>query len=306
MSEALQTQTDTTQTLETTSEPESLLTADPVKKEVPPDNNENRKAEIDPGNKQVEIRDDTDRWKDVLDPDIKSGIGKFHTVEDLARGYLNVQKLVGSNKIAIPSEHATEEDWHENVYSKIGRPQSPDKYKFTVPENSDEEITQGFKSTAFDAGLNDKQAQKIVDWFNQSMALKQESMQSQKSESIKEQVNSLKKEWGTAFESKIAKAQLVVREYASDDQLKYLAESGLTNDTQLVRLFASIGEKILGEDKLKGDGFVNNSKTPQEAKQEIANIHGDSTHPYHNKNHPNHSFAVKQMAELFKDAYPSG
>ena len=57
----------------------------------------------------------------------------FSTMNDFVKSYLSAQKLVGSNKVAIPNKMATDEDWEE-VYSKLGRPAKPEDYKYSFSE----------------------------------------------------------------------------------------------------------------------------------------------------------------------------
>ena len=45
----------------------------------------------------------------------------FTNVGDMAKTLVHSQKMVGADKIAIPSKHATEEDWKQ-VYTKLGLP----------------------------------------------------------------------------------------------------------------------------------------------------------------------------------------
>ena len=46
-------------------------------------------------------------------------------VENLARSYVNAQRLIGADKIPMPV-NPTEEDL-DRIYSKLGTPESPDK-----------------------------------------------------------------------------------------------------------------------------------------------------------------------------------
>jgi hypothetical protein len=39
--------------------------------------------------------------------------------------------MIGSDKIPVPNKYATDEDW-QAVYSKLGRPESPDAYEFNL------------------------------------------------------------------------------------------------------------------------------------------------------------------------------
>ena len=55
----------------------------------------------------------------------------FKTPADLAKSWVNAQKLIGKEKIPLPGEKATKEDW-DVVFSRLGRPEKPEGY--TLPE----------------------------------------------------------------------------------------------------------------------------------------------------------------------------
>ena len=48
-------------------------------------------------------------------------------VENLARSYVNAQKLIGADKIPMPV-NPTDEDL-DRIYDRLGRPESPDGYE---------------------------------------------------------------------------------------------------------------------------------------------------------------------------------
>ena len=39
--------------------------------------------------------------------------------------------MIGQDKVAVPNKNSTEDQWNE-VYSKLGRPETPDKYSLNV------------------------------------------------------------------------------------------------------------------------------------------------------------------------------
>ena len=59
---------------------------------------------------------------------------KFTEIDALAKSYINATRMIGQDKVAVPNENSTDDQWNE-VYSKLGRPESADKYKLDA--NSD-------------------------------------------------------------------------------------------------------------------------------------------------------------------------
>ena len=74
-------------------------------------------------------------FKELIPEEYKEekALANFSTMNDFVKSYLNAQRLVGANKVAIPNKMATDDDWQE-VFDKLGRPKSPEDYKYDVKE----------------------------------------------------------------------------------------------------------------------------------------------------------------------------
>ena len=79
-------------------------------------------------------------WRDSLSDDIKgdASLENINDINSLAKGYVHAQRMVGADKIALPGKYATEDDWQQ-VYTKLGRPDSPENYElnYNIPEGDD-------------------------------------------------------------------------------------------------------------------------------------------------------------------------
>ena len=67
--------------------------------------------------------------------------------------------------------NSTEDQWNE-VYDKLGRPESADKYQLDVKSDIvplDEGAIKQFAENAHQLGLNNKQAQGILEFYKNSM-----------------------------------------------------------------------------------------------------------------------------------------
>ena len=75
-------------------------------------------------------------WKETISEEFRNdpNISKFTEIDALAKSYINATRMIGQDKVAVPNENSTDDQWNE-VYGKLGRPESPDKYKLEV--NSD-------------------------------------------------------------------------------------------------------------------------------------------------------------------------
>jgi hypothetical protein len=234
---------------------------------------------------------------------------------DVVKSFINQEKLVGREKIPLPPEGATDEDWAE-VWNRLGRPETAEGYEIKKPEGLPEEIGYSeelvteYKGACHKLGILPNQAQGLLNWF---MAANTQQLQklNQDGEAFKKEGEAtLRKEWGKAYDEKVASAGTAFAFFAQklgeegDKQITELMEqTGLGDHPLLVRFFAQIGEMI-GEDVITGKPRAGFTMTPEQAQAEIAKVYGDPEHAYNKKGHPEHQLAVQKMADLFAMGYP--
>ena len=102
-------------------------------------------------------------WKEAIPEELRNdpNIAKFTELESLAKSYVNATRMIGQDKVAVPNNNSTEDQWNE-VYDKLGRPESADKYQLDVKSDAvplDESAIKSFAENAHQLGLNNKQAQ---------------------------------------------------------------------------------------------------------------------------------------------------
>ena len=112
-------------------------------------------------------------WKDSISEDFRNdpSIEKFTEIDALAKSYINATKMIGQDKVIIPNNNSTEDQWNE-VYEKLGRPESADKYSFDINSESvaiDENAVKSFAEQSHKLGLNNKQAQGILEFYKNNM-----------------------------------------------------------------------------------------------------------------------------------------
>ncbi len=66
-------------------------------------------------------------WKSSISEEFRNdpNIEKFTEIDALAKSYINATRMIGQDKVAVPNKNSTEDQWNE-VYSKLGRPESAD------------------------------------------------------------------------------------------------------------------------------------------------------------------------------------
>lgn len=250
-------------------------------------------------------------WKSSLPEDLRMdpSIANQPSVESMGRSYISAQRMVGLDKIAVPTEHSTDEEWTA-VYDKLGRPESPEGYDLemnNVPEGleANPQLVDWFAGTAHKIGLTPKQAQSLADEYNvmageveqapDDMALAAEAKE-------QEGVRSLQKEYGKAFDTKIGTAKAVLSQYGGDDLLGLKLDDGtsLASNPSLVRTLVNIGDYMqnkLGEDTLRGAKTGGNAMTPADAQRELSQLQVQGG-PYWDQMHPGHAATVAESLRL--------
>ena len=242
-------------------------------------------------------------WKSALPTELRDNqtLGRYKSIADLANGYINLQRHYSGEKLVIPGKNASDEDWKQ-VYEKLGVPKDPKDYnvKFQDGVTIDEKFAGSFKDLAHKAGILPKQAQALADWFGEQNKNAEGEYKAAIDASRAKALQDLRTEWGEAYGKKLGMANAVFAELPENLQTT-LKEVGLNNNVHVVRAMAEIAAKYKAEDQIKGPdgGGIAPRHTPESAKKAADAIMGDMNHPYHQKEHPGHKAAVKEVADLF-------
>lgn len=248
-----------------------------------------------------------ENWQEVLPDEIKSepSIKLHKTVDGLAKALINAQKLIGADKIAIPKN--PDDKAIREIHERLGLPKEAEKYQIKASENSPipKELVEGFQKAAFEMGLLPGQAEKVVKWMEQVEIKSQESSTLQSKAAYEKNMDTIKSEWGEAYNENVLRAKAALREFgASEDDIKYIKQNfGAT--PAVLRLLAKAGS-TLAEDKVRGEGnAAPGAMTPSQALAKIGEIKANLSHPYYNQNHSDHSAAKLEMKKLYEFAYTS-
>ena len=241
-------------------------------------------------------------WKEAIPEDLRNdpNISKFTELEALAKSYVNATRMIGQDKVAVPNNNSTEDQWNE-VYDKLGRPESPDKYKLEVKSDVvplDESAIKSFAENAHQLGLNNKQAQGILEFYKNSMegSAQQNQIDMETAQANAEQ--ELRKEWGGNYEANIKKAGAVAKANMDANILDMQLKDGtrLGDHPAIIKGFANIAN-LMSEDKLVSTESENVSQAIDYS-AEISKIVNDRDGPYWNKAHPDHDKVVQQVFNL--------
>ena len=241
-------------------------------------------------------------WKDSISEEYRAdpNIEKFTEIDALAKSYINATKMIGQDKIVIPTKNSSQEAWDE-AYAKLGRPESADKYALDVKSevvNLDEGAIKSFTENAHQLGLNNKQAQGILEFYKNNMegSAQQAKIDTETAQSQAEQ--QLRQEWGRDFDGKVKQAGALAKANINPEVLDMTLSNGtrLGDHPEIIKGFAKIAN-MMSEDKIVSTESEN-VNTVADIETEISAITNDTDGPYWNKQHPDHDKVVQQVYTL--------
>jgi len=241
-------------------------------------------------------------WKEAISEEFRNdpNISKFTEIDALAKSYINATRMIGQDKVAVPNENSTDDQWNE-VYTKLGRPESADKYKLDINSEVapiDEGAIKTFAETSHKLGLNNKQAQGILEYYKSIMegSVQQSKIDTETAQAQAEQ--QLRQEWGKTFDENVKKAGSIAKANLGVDVLDMQLKDGtrLGDHPEVIKGFAKIAD-MMSEDKIVSTESENVDQG-KDLEQEISKIMNDRTGPYWNKGHPEHDKIVQQVYTL--------
>ncbi|EEW40161.1 hypothetical protein HMPREF0484_3789 [Klebsiella pneumoniae subsp. rhinoscleromatis ATCC 13884] len=140
-----------------------------------------------------------------------------------------------------------EKGW-QDLYAKLGRPEKIEDYGIKPPEGSDGTFLNTALSWMHESGLNKKQAETVINKFNEYAAEQQKSAQKNIANQNAANREKVIKSWGSEVEANTAILQNAVQRFFPDAVIEKFNTAGLLNDPDLVNAVLAIG-KALGEDK---------------------------------------------------------
>ena len=251
-------------------------------------------------------------FQDSLPEDLRGNpsLKNFNDVGSLAKSYVHAQRMVGADKIPLPGNNSTDDDW-SRVYDKLGRPADIKDYDVSLPEIFEDD---GFRKSIHAAGLNQKQAASVAQFMQSQTEAANEKLNAYQEQAKLDTETELRAEYGKAFGEKVQRAQATAKyllgskgDPTSEDNILgniRLADGRMLGDhPDIIRMFEAMSHEI-AEDDL--DGVTTESAmTPSDAQDEIDQLQADRKNgAYWNKHHPEHDKAVARVQELFAYVHP--
>lgn len=216
-------------------------------------------------------------WTAQLDKDLQGNerLTSFKTIGEMGKAFLDTEGKL-QNALFVPGEKATDEE-RAAFYSKLGRPEAPEKYSFTKPEGLPEDIPYSpelegaFKQFAHKINLTDAQAKEIFNWYHNDIVIPSINQEKQGKEAtaaaakaeLDKAVNQLKDVWkGDEFKVNLDLASRAFNSIAEkagikDEAVDFLANTkinglALGDHPVFLRVFSTIANSI-SDDSFNSD-----------------------------------------------------
>ena len=175
--------------------------------------------------------------------------------------------------VALPTETSTPEEIAA-FYTKLGRPESADKYGVSFENDQNGENAKAFADAAFKAGLTKTQAEAVAKASNDFVAQKMEAYRVEQDNQMK----ALQSEWGADYQKNTEIARQAARQFGLDKEQLVRMESAMGSKA-LMQFMHKIGS-ALADPNLKGVGNGANPMSPkayipQEAKAKMKELQAD-------------------------------
>lgn len=231
---------------------------------------------------------------------------KTAKIEDMGRSYQSLEKLLGREKVPVPTSDEDDEGWNR-WYAAMGRPEDPEKYEFKRPDLPndlpyDEDTEKAFRNWAHKNGLNKRQANNLYDAFVKTQVERHAAYNDHQKQSRAKIEIDLRREYGNGYDGKVNLAKTAIREFADPDYLAWLDESGMGNDPRMIRAWIKVGEKMTGETQLRGKPAP--EAQPADLDRAIADFRDKFKDALWNKDHPNHDQRNKELRKLYETRFP--
>lgn len=223
----------------------------------------------------------TSDWRASFDDDAR-GVIELKGWQDqnaIVRSYRDLEKLTrgtpAERLAAIPDKADDAEGWNA-LYSKLGRPESADKYEIPMPsEGGSEEFAKWARGTFHELGLSAAQARSLVEKWNEFATSTMGAEAEAGKRAYEEEQTALKKEWGSSFDKNLAAVKRAATQLGLTAETLDALENTVGYST-LMRHLQTVGVK-LGEDAfVNGDGGrAGFAMTPGAARAKIAELKSD-------------------------------
>ena len=230
---------------------------------------------------------------------------KTAKLEDLGRGYQSLEKMLGRDRIPVPTGDDDVEGWQRWAVAN-GRPEKPDEYEFerpVLPEDLpyDEGAEQVLRQLAHSNGMNKKQAKNFYNDLVKFQIERHASYHQHQKQAKAEVSADILREHGAQYERVVADAQTALKHFGDEETFQELNATGLGNHRGLLRMLSRVGREMTGDTQIKGRPAP--QAQPADLDRAIAEFRSAHHKVLFDNQHPDHARRTKEYDELFDRRY---
>lgn len=254
-------------------------------------------------------------WQDSLEGDLATNplFRAYKTPSDLAKAHAHLTALKGATAaelLKIPSKPQDQapDDWAP-IHKALGVPDDPKDYKIELaPEAAADtpELANILRELGGKAKFTPQAMDAVIETLNDLGKKSAEAETALKAEALKLTDDTLRKEWGAAYEANKRGIGKLIRD-ALGGQIDEAAADDLAADLgsnmTLSRVLAHAIGKMAEPEAPEGAGReagAGKAMTPKEATAALNAFHGDSEKmaALQNRNHPQHKAVLEERAGI--------
>jgi hypothetical protein len=255
---------------------------------------------------------DPPAWDAGLDAPAKEYLAAngYKSVADLTKSAMHLQQMMGApaaEVFRLPKDPNDAAAW-EPIWNALGRPPEATGYSIKPDDKIglDGPLLEGFLDAMHKAGAPDRFVAAAGAWFAQTQTQQAQDMQAALDGLAEEAKATLTKEWGGAYEQKVAAGNALIREHAGEEFSRFLQETGLATNVHWCRFVDKIAGLVGNPGAIPGEpgrDTRGGAQTPAEAQAALSEFEKNYGDALSDRSHPDHKQRVAQREALIKAAF---
>ena len=242
-------------------------------------------------------------------------VGKYKSAEELAHGYVSLEKRFGvdpARRLDLPADPA-DKDAMRAVFQRLGTPEKPDGYGLKLADGATE-ADKAFLDRALPAlhgaNLTNDQAKAVFEYWQGEVKSAGEAAAAADAARMSEGKGALQKAWGADYERRGKEIGAMLTRHGSPGLAAELDSfDKLGNHPELALFLGDVLDAIAepgeggGGDAARGDALL----TPAQAMAEVRRLEGDPLQgaALRDAGHPMHKAVVAERARLLAMTEPA-
>lgn len=255
-----------------------------------------------------------ENWKEHLPEEIRDepSLNNIANFPDAIKQLVHAQKTVGKDKVILPGEEASDEDWNE-FYNQVGRPKTAGDYPYERPEDvpeserSDDRMEE-IRKFAHATNMTVKQFKRMMEREDAEVIDRKKVDEATVELALDEAEQKLKDLWGMAYDEKIHIVNRFINETTKegDKRTAFIKEFG--RNPVFVEWAAEVGKTMVEHEVLIADIT---QKAPKEAQAELDEYMASGEYSkylrgdFERDNPSKHKAILKKVTDLYDVISPA-